>query len=67
MVLVKLVVAAALEKRGPLALLAGSQHAEAHAAATEGSLSDAPFPPLDFTRATLAQRKGPAAIKYWWR
>jgi hypothetical protein len=27
----------------------------------------APLPPLDFTRATLAQRKAPAVLQYAWR
>jgi hypothetical protein len=31
------------------------------------ALPFAPLPPLDFTRATLAQRKAPVVLQYAWR
>jgi hypothetical protein len=52
-VLVQLMVAASID--GPL-------HQQLATA-----LPFAPLPPLDFTRATLAQRKAPVVLQYAWR
>jgi len=56
-VLVQLMVAAVID--GPLHEFLGAGSAEAPSGTT--------IPPLDFTRATLAQRKGPVALPCKWR